>query len=72
VGDGVSDFAYIIPADLTIRRLFQSEAMSEDRFAVLLAGDVLAELDWAEARALWLGKLTPVEALAGKRANDLI
>jgi hypothetical protein len=59
-------YEYVIPADLTIRRLGVADTMSADRWAVLLDGVRLAVLDWPRARALWLGKMTLAQALAGE------
>lgn len=59
-------YEYVLPAELTIKRLFTADTMSADRWAVILDGARLATLDWPRARALWLGKMTLGQALAGE------
>jgi hypothetical protein len=59
-------FEYVLPSELTVKRLFRHEVMSRDKFAVLLNGQRLTVLDWPRARALWLGKMTLAQAMAGE------
>ena len=49
--------------DLEIKRLFKSKSMQGDRFAVKHKRRVLVEVDYATARALWLGRMSVDEVM---------
>lgn len=64
------EYSYVIPSQLTIKRLHTAATMSADTFAVLLDGARLAVLDWPAARALWLGKMTLGQVMAGETPGE--
>ena len=60
-------FEYVIPGETTIKRRFEHDILQRDCFDVLIAGELVATLDYATARRYWLGRLPLSDILAGQQ-----
>ena len=64
-------YEYEIPPDqVTVKRLFRANNIEHDRFAIIVRGDQVAELDYQRARQLWLGRVDLAELLGEMPTHD--
>lgn len=60
-------FEYTRPCDVTVRRQFTADSMSNDTYAIVHESETLAVVGWKLARSFWLHKISLAELL--KRAE---
>lgn len=50
-------FEYTIPGESEVKRTFAHDEMAKDLYDILIAGEVVATVDFKTARGYWIGRL---------------
>ena len=56
-------FEYSIPGESEVKRTFAHDEMAKDLYDILIAGELVATVDFKTARGYWIGRLTLAEIL---------
>ena len=60
-------FEYVVPGESEVKRTFAHDEMAKDLYDILIAGEVVATVDFKTARAYWIGRLKLADILASEQ-----
>ena len=56
-------FEYVVPGETVVKRLFLTDRLQDDSFAVIVDDDNICEISYDLARQYWIGSLTLQELI---------
>jgi len=56
-------FEYVVPGETVVKRLFLTDRLQDDYFAVVVADENICEVDYDLARQYWIGSITLQELI---------